>query len=329
MQNVVAPQGTALTADHARILKRHVDEVILCFDSDNAGQNAAIRSLDNVLGSGLAVRVAALPAPHDPDSFIKEFGGTAFARLIEEARGFFDYYLDRLCSTEDPESDRGRQAVVEAMAEALHKTGSAVLLDTHAQKTALRLSVSADAVRAAFKKSARAAAGPPASSDEEDAPATAPTVSRPPENEAWLLRIALESDDLMEWVAGHLQLEWLTNAAVRELISRRLQAHADGSWKNAAAWLSQIEDPGWKNLVTEILTDSRPVRDPESVLKGAGPRDGALKILRDRHIDRQLAALTQRLADPALDEAEQTSLLTQTQRLRQQKREPLHALSDT
>ena len=89
VKNVVAPQGTALTADHARILKRYVDEVVLCFDSDNAGQNAAVRSLDSLLASGLAIRVATVPAPHDPDSFIKEFGGAAFAKLIENGARLF------------------------------------------------------------------------------------------------------------------------------------------------------------------------------------------------------------------------------------------------
>ena len=89
VKNIVAPQGTALTADHARILKRYAEEVVLCFDSDNAGQNAAVRSLDSLLASGLAVRVASIPAPHDPDSFIKEFGGPAFAEIIEKAPGLF------------------------------------------------------------------------------------------------------------------------------------------------------------------------------------------------------------------------------------------------
>src|SRR6266403_4299578 len=56
VRNVVAPQGTALTAGHARILKRYVDEVVLCFDSDTAGRNAAIRALDDLLASGLAIR---------------------------------------------------------------------------------------------------------------------------------------------------------------------------------------------------------------------------------------------------------------------------------
>src|SRR5262245_35219271 len=97
VQNVVAPQGTAFTAEHARILKRYVEEVVLCFDSDEAGQNAAIRSLEHLLASGLAVRVAVVPAPHDPDSFIKANGGEAFRKLVDEAAGFFDYYLNRLC----------------------------------------------------------------------------------------------------------------------------------------------------------------------------------------------------------------------------------------
>src|ERR1700690_2076224 len=127
VQNVVAPQGTAFTADHARIIKRYVDEVVLCFDSDEAGQNAAVRSLDHLLESGLAVRVAVVPPPHDPDSFIKANSGEAFRKLVEGAEGFFDYYLNRLCATNDLTSDKGRQAVLHGMAEAVHKTGNVVL----------------------------------------------------------------------------------------------------------------------------------------------------------------------------------------------------------
>src|SRR3954451_18809247 len=112
VQNIVAPQGTAFTADHARILKRYVEEVVLCFDSDEAGQNATVRSLDSLLASGLAVRVAVVPPPHEPDSFIKEFGGPAFKEVIERADGFFDYLLNRLCSTNEVTTDKGRLMVL-------------------------------------------------------------------------------------------------------------------------------------------------------------------------------------------------------------------------
>jgi len=88
VQNIVAPQGTAFTDQHARILKRYADEAVLCFDSDEAGQNAIVRSLDHLLASGLAVRVAVVPRPHDPDSFIKANGAEAFRQLIERAEGF-------------------------------------------------------------------------------------------------------------------------------------------------------------------------------------------------------------------------------------------------
>ena len=96
VQNIVAPQGTAFTEQHARIIKRYANEVVLCFDSDNAGQNAIVRSLDHLLAAGLAVRVAVVPAPHDPDSFIKAHGGEAFRKLVENAEGFFEFLLKRL-----------------------------------------------------------------------------------------------------------------------------------------------------------------------------------------------------------------------------------------
>jgi len=58
---------------------------------------------------------------------------------VENADGFFDYYLNRLCKLDDANSDKGRNAILRGMAEAVHKTGNNVLADKYAQKTALRL----------------------------------------------------------------------------------------------------------------------------------------------------------------------------------------------
>jgi DNA primase len=320
VKNMVAPQGTALTADHARILKRYAEEVVLCFDSDHAGQNAAVRSLDSLLASGLAVRVASIPPPHDPDSYIKEFGGPAFAELIQKARGFFDYYLDRLCGANDLAADRGRRAVVQAMSEAVHKTGSAVLLDTYAQKTALRLGVSAESVRQEFKKSSHPSTTSTPSTDAvEDIP-------RPSPQEAGLLRLLLENDSLVEWIAAHLDLEWLAHPAVREIVAGRLRLEEAHSWPGVAAWLSDLENPAWRNLITELLVDNRPLPNPEAWLKGSATRGGVVKNLRDNYIDRQLAALNQRVASAALDEAATLDLLQKKARLNQLKQQPLTPL---
>jgi len=72
--NVVAPQGTAFTESQARLLKRFVDEVVLCFDADEAGNKAAERSLDALLQNDLIIRVAEMPPGEDPDSIVRREG---------------------------------------------------------------------------------------------------------------------------------------------------------------------------------------------------------------------------------------------------------------
>ena len=206
VQNIVAPQGTAFTEQHARILKRYANEVVLCFDSDNAGQNATVRSLDHLLASGLAVRVAVVPAPHDPDSFIKANGGEAFRKLVEGAEGFFEFLLNRLCATNDATTDKGRLAILRGMAEALHKTGNSVLLDTYAQKTALRLGVTVDAVRREFSKVKPPKATGRESDGRDDSDeageAETETRDRPSHLELHLLKLLFTHEELASWVAA-------------------------------------------------------------------------------------------------------------------------------
>jgi DNA primase len=315
VQNIVAPQGTAFTADHARILKRYVEEVVLCFDSDEAGQNAAVRSLDHLLASGLAVRVAVVPAPHDPDSFIKALGGAAFKQLVERAEGFFDYYLKRLRATNDITTDKGRLAVLRGMAEAVHKTGNTVLVDKYAQMTALHLGVTPDAVRVEFRKASRAkpAAPEPAEEPADESPRPQP----PSTHEYWLLKLVLRHEDLLGWAALHLDPEWLQHPLVKEIVARRLAAHSEETWHGLANFLSECESPELQNLITEASADERPIPNPEKQLS-----DVALR-LRNQFLDRRLAALLQRANQPETSETERLDLLRQQQELRVLKRSSL------
>jgi DNA primase len=341
-QNVVAPQGTAFTADHARILKRYVNEVVLCFDSDEAGQNAAARSLDHLLAAELAVRVAVVPPPHDPDSFIKAFGGPAFKQLIERAEGFFDYYLNRLCSTNEVTTDRGRLAVLRGMAEAAHKTGNAVLIDTYAQKTALRLGVPPDGVRAEFRKLARPRTAVQASSEgPPEAPAELP---RPSPQEYWLLKLALAHEDLVPWLAVHLDPAWVRHPLAKQIIQKRLAAQNSQSWTSLAAFLAECETSELRSLVAEVAVEGRmppspaqqpadltirPATELEKARGEASPAQHLADVtlrLRNQAIDRQIAVLMQRANQPNVPEPESNDLLRRQQELRSSKRQPLALL---
>jgi len=316
VQNVVAPQGTALTQEHTRILKRYVGEVVLCFDSDEAGQKAAVRVLDDVLGSGLAVRVATVPAPDDPDSFIKKHGGAAFGEVIQKAEGFFDYYLGRLCRLNDIRTDKGQKAVLTAMATAVQKTNDPTLFDKYAQRTAARLGVNALNALQVFKNSrAKPGLRPEQSSTEQE-----PDFSwRPNPQEFWLLKILLLQDEMLEWTRDHLDTNWVQNPYVREILNRRLSFDENGQSVQPAAILNQVESAEMKSLITESLAEDRDIPKPEQQLVELTTR------LRNQHIDKQLAGLIQQISTPGISEADSIRLLQERNQLSALKRSPLQS----
>ena len=267
--------------------------------------------------------VAVVPSPHDPDSFIKANGGEAFRALVENAEGFFDYLLKRLLATNDATSDKGRLAVLRGMAEALHKTGNSVLLDTHAQKTALRLGVAVDAVRKEFAKVKPQTAV--VRDDEPDDSVLAGEVeaeapSRPSNHELHLLKILLLHDNLAEWTAAHLDVHWLAHPFVRQIADARLAAFEHETWHDLAEFLGGIESPLMRSLITEAVANERPMPNPEIQLA-----DVTLK-LRNQFLDQQIAALTQKISSPETADALKLEFLHEQQRLKQQKRLPLSPL---
>lgn len=92
--NAVAACGTALTADHARLLKRYAEQAILVFDADKAGRQATFRAMDALLPEGMAVSVVGLAAGEDPDSFLGGQGTEAFQARLNEARPALELFLD-------------------------------------------------------------------------------------------------------------------------------------------------------------------------------------------------------------------------------------------
>lgn len=85
IRNVAATLGTALTVNHLRKLKGYVKEIVIVFDSDQAGVNAALRSIPLFLKEEIAAKVLALPVPHDPDTYVRENGQEKFQTLVNEA----------------------------------------------------------------------------------------------------------------------------------------------------------------------------------------------------------------------------------------------------
>ncbi|GLB30247.1 DNA primase [Lacrimispora amygdalina] len=104
--NAVASLGTAFTTQHAQLLKRYTDKVILTYDSDGAGQKAALRAIPILREVGISIRVLNMEPYKDPDEFIKNLGADEFKKRIEEARNSFLFEIEVLKKNykmDDPE----------------------------------------------------------------------------------------------------------------------------------------------------------------------------------------------------------------------------------
>ncbi|ETS93448.1 DNA primase [Veillonella sp. AS16] len=110
--NVVASLGTAYTKDHGYILMRQADEIVLAYDMDGAGRQAATRAIELLQNTDFKVRVLAMPDGKDPDDYVRNHGAKAFKELIAQAVKPLDYLLSESLIKHDTNDTEGKQAVL-------------------------------------------------------------------------------------------------------------------------------------------------------------------------------------------------------------------------
>lgn len=107
-ENAVATCGTAITPEHARLMSQYCDEVIICYDSDEAGQKATQKALNILSDVGINTRVIKMTGAKDPDEFIKKFGAAAFQNLLDNSDGAINFELAKCANGLDIDSDLGK-----------------------------------------------------------------------------------------------------------------------------------------------------------------------------------------------------------------------------
>lgn len=116
VEYAVATLGTATTPYHIQKLLRLTEHIVFCFDGDKAGQKAAWRALENALSylqDGKRISFLFLPVEHDPDSFIREFGKTAFEQRVQEAMPLSSYLLREVSAGLDLRTQEGRNQLLQ------------------------------------------------------------------------------------------------------------------------------------------------------------------------------------------------------------------------
>jgi DNA primase len=150
--NTVASLGTALTESQGRILKKYAEEIIISYDSDVAGQAAALRGLDLLNDIGCNVRVLTVPDGKDPDEFIKKNGPDAFKKLVDSSLSLIEYKIKVLKNQIDTETTEGKINFLNKTADILAKVDNRLEREMYTKKLAQEYEISQESVYAEIIK---------------------------------------------------------------------------------------------------------------------------------------------------------------------------------
>jgi DNA primase len=306
--NVVAPQGTAFTEQQARILKRFVSEVVLCFDADAAGQKAAERSLDALLQNNLVVRVAEMPAGEDPDSLVRKSGRAGFEKLVSGARDFFDWWIERESAGADLNSLSEKMQVARKLADTIGRVQDPMMRGEVANRASARIGVPRGDFDRLLSKPARDRFAV------EDEAAPREMMPPPRHDIAILCLLALRDDEARQFLLSQDWRAMLALTPESEMLVRVLESDLRPDDPASLNGFMAGLGPGGEALVSGWLLQKMPPN-------GLAVAQGFWKGLRQAALRRQLQIAEGRMKLPRLTTGEAVALQKQILDLTEQLRE--------
>lgn len=153
IRHVVATQGTSLTDDQAKVIRRNAESALICYDADLAGQNAAARGIETLRDHGLMIKVAQVPLGKDPDDYIREFGGNAFKEeILAGALSLTAFKLESLKKNYHLQDEDQRLQYLHEAIHVITDLPMAIEQDHYLRKLAEEFSLSLDAIKEEQRK---------------------------------------------------------------------------------------------------------------------------------------------------------------------------------
>lgn len=147
VENSVATMGTALTEQHIQLLKRNTDQILICYDSDSAGLNAANRAVNMLQDHDFSVKVAHMPDNLDPDDYIKEFGEKSFvSEVIGDSLTYMAFKMHYLRRGKNVNNEGDRIQYIEEVLKEISRLPNAVERDHYLRQLSSEFSLSLDAL---------------------------------------------------------------------------------------------------------------------------------------------------------------------------------------
>ncbi len=257
--HTVASAGTALTPNHARLLRRYAQRAVLVFDGDAAGTAAAVRGVGALFEAGLEIRVVSLPENHDPDSYIREHGPEGFQTLLESAQPVLDFMIAWTATQEDLTTSDGKARATQSLAEFVSRVKDEARRRFLIQETAQKLGIDEGTVLQVVQQASRPARRTQVGAQpEQQAPAFDPR----PRSERELLIRMMEDDTTADTVLAQIKTQDFSNSVYRRLVALIAQRRQNNQSAAVALLIDQCEDPDLAHILSGLSMETG-IADPD------------------------------------------------------------------
>lgn len=320
LKTAIAPQGTSITESQLVLLRRYHAQVECFFDSDTAGQKAALRFLPMALKAGLEVRFLTLAGAEklDPDLLFLERGIAAYDEVRRDAQSAMAFAcraaLPQPAAASPELKSRALQTVFEVIVSAESEVARAEFLNEAASHLRLPATAAQKDFQTFLQRHGRQTAARP---DPQRDSASLPSSLNTPEHH--LLMLCLHFESLGRALSSALPHDWIDTAHLSGvLLNRFLGEFEQNSWPGRDHLEGLLETEEERALVANLLFEAPAIDDPGKVAQEG------LKQLRARALEPRLRQIELALANPHADsESDPISLLKERSELQRQLRQPL------
>ena len=275
LKNIVASQGTALTLEQIKLLKRYTHNVVMIYDGDPAGEIATLRSLDLLIDEGINVKVVPLPKGMDPDTLVRKEGINTLKDKVKKAESFFDYKLGVLSGRYDIKDAYGKTKIASEMLSTINKFDNAILRGEYIKKLSDQMHIPEQHILEELGKLKPV----------DSQPASQPVLlekKQPPINpaEKLLIKFMLEEKELIEKIMRQLSPADFADARTAKIVSVMQNLVLEGKNIAPSILMNYFSEDDASQLVCETMF--MPALDDQGKEKAVNDCIARIKIQRKK-----------------------------------------------
>lgn len=251
IKNVIATLGTSLSQDHAKLLRRYTDRVVVVFDGDESGMKASVRVLEVFLKEGLSPYIVILPEGDDPDSFISKGNSDEFSRLTEDAVPLVNFFIDRV-KGDFQKGNISRSSAVQTIMDILTKVKDTIERSHYVKRTAENFGIREAELLSSVKFKERA--------KEETKHERRKT---PETQEKIILKVLLKFPEHAAFFKENSLVEFIPEGAIRKVIEDIVFE----GFQDASSLLMRFRDSYIQEILSEAVLFSQDIPDRATAMK--------------------------------------------------------------